>query len=106
MEMFLLILFTSLPVLILCCLMVYGIRPATKEETPPEIVHELKTVASSSRFFAGEHERLLARSRYPMEVMLSQIERHVRLEQAAAESFLDVPTAESLQTRTASPLLN
>jgi hypothetical protein len=42
----------------------------------------------------------------PMEVLRLQIERHVRLEQAAAESFRDYPTAQSLQTLTTSPLVH
>jgi len=42
----------------------------------------------------------------PIEVLLAQIERHVRLEHAAAESFLFDPTAESLHSRTTSPLVH
>jgi hypothetical protein len=42
----------------------------------------------------------------PLEALLLQIERHIRLEQAAAESFHDSPTGESLHSRTASPLVN
>ena len=41
-----------------------------------------------------------------MEVLRLQIERHVRLEQAAAEAFRDFPTAEALQTLTTSPLVH
>jgi hypothetical protein len=44
--------------------------------------------------------------RVPIEVLLAQIERHVRLEHAAAESFLYDPTAESLHSRTTSPLVH
>jgi hypothetical protein len=39
-------------------------------------------------------------------VLRLQIERHVRLEQAAAEAFRDYPTAETLQTLTTSPLVH
>jgi hypothetical protein len=42
----------------------------------------------------------------PIEVLLLQIERHVRLEQAAAESFHLYPTAESLHVQTLSPLVH
>jgi hypothetical protein len=42
----------------------------------------------------------------PIEVLLLQIERHVRLEQAAAETFLHAPTAQSLHCRTSSPLVH
>lgn len=41
-----------------------------------------------------------------MEVLRLQIERHVRLEQAAAEAFRDAPTAEALQMLTTSPLVH
>ena len=44
--------------------------------------------------------------RVPIEVFLAQIERHVRLEHAAAESFLLDPTVESLHGRTTSPLVH
>jgi len=42
----------------------------------------------------------------PVEVFLAQIERHIRLEQAAAESFLSSPSLESLHGRTVSPLVH
>lgn len=44
--------------------------------------------------------------RVPIEALLLQIEQHIRLEQAAAESFLDCPTAQSLHSRTSSPLVH
>jgi hypothetical protein len=45
-------------------------------------------------------------TRVPIEVLLLRLERHVRLEQAAAEAFLDLPTVASLHSRTASPLVH
>ena len=42
----------------------------------------------------------------PLDLLLLQIERHVRLEQAAAESFHRTPNGQSLHNRTASPLVN
>ncbi len=57
------------------------------------------------RFFLQERAVSPA-SRVPIEVLLLQIERHVRLEQAAAESFLDAPTTKSLHSRTTSPLVH
>jgi hypothetical protein len=45
-------------------------------------------------------------TRVPIEVLLLQIERHVRLEQAAAESFHQFPTAQSLHMQTMSPLVH
>ncbi len=42
----------------------------------------------------------------PVEALLLQIEQHVRLEQAAAEAFLNAPTRQSLHSRTMSPLVH
>jgi hypothetical protein len=42
----------------------------------------------------------------PVEALLLQIERHVRLEQAAAETFLHAPTSDSLHMSTMSPLVH
>lgn len=42
----------------------------------------------------------------PLEALLLQIENHVRLEQAAAESFHETPTPALLHSRTSSPLVN
>ena len=42
----------------------------------------------------------------PVEALLLQIEQHIRLEQAAAESFLHTPTGQSLHSRTTSRLVN
>ncbi len=57
------------------------------------------------RFFLGERPAA-STPRVPIEALLLQIERHVRLEQAAAESFLDSPTPKSLHSRTESPLVH
>jgi len=57
------------------------------------------------RFFLQERPAATV-PRVPIEVLLLQIERHVRLEQAAAESFLDSPTPKSLHSRTTSPLVH
>jgi len=64
---------------------------------------------TQSGFFAEAANTPLAASAQPpvpLEVLLSQIDRHVRLEQAAAESFLDAPTSASLHSRTTSPLVH
>jgi hypothetical protein len=42
----------------------------------------------------------------PIELLLLQIENHVRLEQAAAESFLEFPTHALLYSKTTSPFVN
>jgi hypothetical protein len=57
-------------------------------------------------FFFDSTMRGDAAPHMPLEVLLLQLERHVRLEQAAAESFLMAPTLESLHSRTSSPLVH
>jgi hypothetical protein len=42
----------------------------------------------------------------PIEVLLLQIENHVRMEQAAAETFLASPTHDLLHSKTTSPFVN
>lgn len=42
----------------------------------------------------------------PIEVLLLQIENHVRLEQAAAESFVACPTNAQLHSKTTSQFVN
>ncbi len=44
--------------------------------------------------------------RVPIEALLLQIENHVRLEQAAAESFVEFPTPALLHSKTMSPFVN
>jgi hypothetical protein len=57
---------------------------------------------AASAFFT---ERL-DRPPVSVEMLLLQIESHVRMEQAAVESFLAMPSAEALHTRTLSPLIH
>jgi hypothetical protein len=107
MEMLLMILAASVPVFALCCLMFAGTGPRNLKEKPaPDARLERRAEIPAPRFFAGEPAGRLTDTRFPMETLLSQIERHVRLEQAAAETFLDVPTREALHSRTTSPFMN
>jgi hypothetical protein len=61
-------------------------------------------VLAAPRFFADEGVAVLREA--DVAALVLRIERHIRLEQAAAEAFLLLPTAESLHSRTASPLTN
>ncbi len=63
-------------------------------------------VLPPGRFFAGDLAGAPGPKPVPVEALLRQIEHHIRLEQAAAESFLDVPSADSLHSPTASPFVN
>ena len=75
-----------------------GDPPATKKQV----------VVATTRFFApqstvGEIEPW---KDIPMELFLSQLERHIRLEEAVAESFLQRPDVNSLHARTTSSFQN
>ncbi len=62
-----------------------------------------KPALAPPRFFADQIDLTPS---LPLDVLLLQLEQHVRLEQAAAEAFLKAPTAQSLHTRTMSPLVH
>jgi hypothetical protein len=82
---------------------------ATREEPPrveAQLVQKLAAQLAPPQFFVDQLAAPLAAPRVPLELLLLQIERHVRLEQAAAESFLAFPTPASLHSRTTSPLVH
>jgi len=75
-------------------------EPAAKKEA-------VKSAAVNARFFADTPALpLAAHNRVPIEALLLQIENHVRLEQAAAECFLQSPNSALLHSRTISTLVN
>lgn len=77
------------------------------EPAPPEPASDLKSSRTPAPgFFLDGTVVRVPQTPVPIEALLLQIERHIRLEQAAAESFLVSPTAESLHTRTSSPLVH
>jgi hypothetical protein len=104
MMMFLSILFTSVIAVAVCSLMFA--KPVSREAPRPEVRPDPRLALDPPKFFAGDLVRPAGSAPVPLEMLLSHIERHVRLEQAAAETFLDVPTSESLRSRTASPFVN
>jgi hypothetical protein len=96
------------------CLSVFGLAVAclafgaatrTPEETEQVVA---KPAVAPARFFVTPQPAapLAAHSAVPIEALLLQIENHVRLEQAAAECFLESPNASLLHSRTISPLVN
>ena len=79
---------------------------ATREE-PAKEREIVKADAAEARFFASAPVLpVAARTHVPIEALLLQIESHVRLEQAAAECFLESPNPTLLHSRTISPLVN
>jgi hypothetical protein len=70
--------------------------PAGREAVQPKAAPRI-----APRFFVDGPPR----PQVPIEAMLVRVERHIRLEQAAALAFLDSPTPQSLHRPTASPLV-
>jgi len=80
---------------------------ATREEPAPK-KEAVKAVPVNAGFFVDTPTVPVAAAlnRVPIEALLLQIENHVRLEQAAAECFLESPNATLLHSRTISTLVN
>jgi hypothetical protein len=66
---------------------------------------DARWLGEPARFFARPVAADPGAAGVPTELLLLQLEQHIRLEQAAAESFHLAPTAESLHSRTSSPLV-
>lgn len=79
---------------------------ATRTERTPELPAQPQLEMVPERFFADSHRAFHRQPNVPLEVLLLQIEQHVRLEQAAAESFISLPSPEVLNCRTESPLVH
>ena len=109
MEMLLMGACLSLFGLAVACL-AFGAATRRVDETAAATgVHKdaVKAAVSPARFFVDRTVLpVAARNRVPIEVLLLQLESHVRLEQAAAQSFLESPNASLLHSRTISPLVN
>ena len=102
------------------CLSVFGLAvaclafgaatrdPEIETAAAPAVEKEaVKAAVRPARFFVTPPALPVAvRSNIPIEALLLQIENHVRLEQAAAESFLESPNASLLHSRTMSTLVN
>ncbi len=110
MEMLLMGVCLSMFGLAVACL-AFGTATRVNEEidaAAPEIAKEtIKVAALPERFFVQPQPLpIAAHTRVPIEALLLQIENHVRLEHAAAECFLEAPTASLLHSRTMSPFVN
>lgn len=81
----------------------FGFRSLERaEETRARAEMERATRAerARSRFF-GENAGLSVADDAAFETLLARLERHVKLEQQAAQVFLDHPTPETLHSRSA-----
>lgn len=104
MMMFLTLLCVSLLAVAVLSAIVYGTSP--RDEARPESRPEASQVLGAPRFFGGDLAGPAARPQLPVDAVIAQLERHVRLEQAAAESFLEIPAPDTLHSPTASRFVN
>jgi hypothetical protein len=110
-ELFLIVLIVSMLALALGVVtFALAMRRADAAESvsPAGPVHTLATEAPP--FFADSMVTSVTTSTsraaaVSPEALVPRIERHIHLEHAAAEAFLERPTEQSLHSRTASPLL-
>ena len=98
------------------CVSVFGLAvaavafgAATRTEAPAPVVQPAIAAPKEvpARFFSDRPPLPVpVHPQIPIEVLLQQIENHVRLEQAVAESFLEFPTHAVLHSKTTSALVN
>jgi hypothetical protein len=103
------------------CMSVFGIGiaalafgAATRSRSSDATVQPqlpLVKAATPARFFsdravASPTVPAVPMSQVPIEVLLLQIENHIRMEQAAAEVFIAFPTEDRLHRKTTSPFVN
>jgi hypothetical protein len=104
MEIFLMVLSLSLVGVLVSGVLFAAANRDVQRTDPPALVPA--TVAGEERFFMMRPPAKATWGGAPVtaDVLALQIERHVRLEQAAAERFHEFPSVEALRTPTLSPL--
>lgn len=100
MEMFLMVLSLSVVGVVVSGVL-FAVATRQQGESAPLV--SMAAAADEERFFVLRPPVEPA-GRVGADALVLQIERHVRLEHAAAEAFLQFPTVESLHMRTLSPL--
>jgi cbb3-type cytochrome oxidase subunit 3 len=101
MEMFLMVLALSLVGVLVSAIL---FRAATRDTVETAAVLSPLALPDEERFFVLRPTAAANASRARADALVLEIERHVRLERAAAEAFLQFPTVEALHTRTLAPL--
>jgi hypothetical protein len=100
MEMFLMVLCMSVLGLALAA-MAFGAATRPERAAGPAQARPGAAKAAETRFFVDPTP-----GRVPIEALLLEIENHVRLEQAAAESFVEYPNSTLLHSKTVSSFVN
>ena len=112
MEMFLMAVVMSVLGTVVCAALFAAATRDERVEAPrpaeqPALAPQRFFASAAAAAAAGEPAAARApQELVPVEALLLQIEQHIRLEQAAAESFLHTPSGQSLQSRTTSPLVH
>lgn len=107
MEMFLMALCISMFGLAVAAMAFGAATRPEKSDSPAQPELRPTKAVAPGRFFADQVVPPTQRqSHVPTEALLAQIERHVRLEQAAAQSFLESPSHTQLHTKTTTPFVN
>ena len=81
--------------------MAFGAATRPERQQPMMNAQPGAAQGAQTRFFVDPTP-----GRVPIEALLLEIENHVRLEQAAAESFVEYPTSAMLHSKTVSPFVN
>jgi hypothetical protein len=89
-------------------LVVFAVALGLKISEPPAraLADKRTSVAVVPSRFFGRGLEGTAAVEMPIDAFLGQLERHIRLEHAAAENFLDQPSSENLHAPTTSTLVN
>ncbi len=104
MMMFLSLLAIGLIAVVVMSAVVLGASP--REVARPEFRPEAKLAAGAPRFFGGDLAGPPVHPQMPVDAVIAQLERHVRIEKAAAEALLDMTSSEKYAARAESRLPN
>jgi hypothetical protein len=104
MMMFLSLLCTGLFAVAVLSAIVYGASP--RDQKSPEVRPEAPISLGPSQFFAGDLTAPPSPPAIPLDAVIAQIERHVRLEQAVAESFLEIRAGDARRMPSTRRLVN
>ena len=80
-------------------------RPESSAPAPKPVVEPVVAQVPARVFKDDSVSPAVTQTQVPIEALLLQIENHIRLEQAAAESFVETPTPELLHSKTISSLV-
>ena len=84
------------------CVIILALAMGNREEDESEGSRPAQ--ATGEQFFLDEGAPRVPGAEEEAQTLLTRLRTHVRMEQAAAQAFLDLPNAESLHAPTESPL--